>query len=80
MLVIKVHMACDDPAMKKLKKREPRGWVTHLLVNHFDTQSIHFLTADSQENASGSCGTEFKFYKKVQSHFEPTNWGEKSID
>lgn len=73
--------------MKKLarpKKRAERmsciwATATHLLVNHFDTQSIHFLTADSQENASGSCGTEFKFYKKVQSHFEPTNCGKEKV-
>lgn len=45
----------------------------HLFINHFNTHSIHFLAADSQKNSSGSSGAEFKFYKKVQSHFESIN-------
>ena len=45
----------------------------HLFINHFNTHSIHFLAADSQKNSSGSSCAEFKFYKKVQSHFESIN-------
>ena len=45
----------------------------HLFINHFNTHSIHFLAADSQKNSSGSSCAEFKFYKKIQSHFESIN-------
>lgn len=48
--------------------------MAYFFIDHFNAHSIHFLAADSQENSCGSSCAEFKFYKKVQSHFEPSNY------